>query len=138
LDRDSCQNLGYHYFTGYGLVHDQTRSAALYHLGCDEDPGFNCLPLDHFYYEAPPYAGDEILEQWAEAAGAYVRACGANFAPGCFGMAKLIARSGNGVSHGEDIRRWLERAIALSPDYFMAHELMDRLDSGDLPEEPIL
>jgi TPR repeat protein len=138
LDNDSCQNLAWHYAHGFGLETDFVRSAALYQLACGDAAGFNCFMIPSAHYAAPPYEGSEIRSEWSEAAGAYDRACKADFAPGCFGLARLIARGGQGRKHEPQIRALLEKAIELEPDYPVATELLRRVDAGELPTDAIL
>lgn len=138
LDYDSCQNLAYHYDHAFGLERDQVRASALYHLACNDDPGFECVFLGRAAYQAPNYRGGEVLDQWRMAAGSYVRACRADFAMGCFGMARLIAKSGGATEHGDQIRSYLEQALALTPGMPIAVELLRRLDAGEMPSTPVL
>ncbi len=138
LDYDSCQNLAWHYDHGFGLDRDSVRSAALYQLACNDDAGFECMFVPRSAYQSPLYRGDEVLDQWRMAAGAYVRACDDGLAMGCFAMARLIAKSGNGLSHAAKVRSYLERALAITPGLPIAVELLRRLDAGEMPREPVL
>jgi TPR repeat protein len=137
MDYDSCQNLAWHYDHAFGVERDQVRSAALYQLACNDNAGYDCMFVPRSAYQSPLYRGDEVLDDWRMAAGAYVRACDQGLAMGCFGMARLIAKSGNGVQHGDKMRDYLEQALAITPGLPIAVELMRRLDAGELPPEPI-
>ena len=138
LDYDSCQNLAWHYDHGFGVERDSVRSAALYQLACNDNASYDCIFVPRSAYQSPSYRGDEVLDDWRMAAGAYVRACDAALAMGCFGMARLIAKSGNGVRHGDKVRSYLEQALAITPGLPIAVELLRRLDAGELPAEPVL
>lgn len=135
LDRDSCQTLGFHYEYGFGVEADPVRSAALYAVGCDDDPGLNCPNLSSGHFAAPAYEADDVHPAWATAAGVYQRACDAGFAPGCFGLARVIARSGQGRAHAAKMRSLLETALRLEPGHPMATELLRRVDAGELPNK---
>lgn len=110
----------------------------LYAIGCDDDPGLNCPHLSSGHFAAPPYRADDIHRAWAKMAALYQRGCDADFAPGCFGLARVIARSGRGLQHPERMRELLEKALRLEPEHAMATELLRRVNAGELPTEPML
>lgn len=132
---DSCQNLAWHYAHGFGLKTDFVRSAALYQLACNDNAAFECFIVPAAHRASRPYSGREVLH-WREAAGAYERACNADLAHGCFAMARLIAKSGNGAKYDDRMRELLNRAIALDPDHVAAIELLRIADAGELPASP--
>jgi hypothetical protein len=137
LDRDSCQNLAWHYDHGFGFETNRVRGSALYHLACDDDPGFVCPMVPGNAIAAKPDRNAPVSKQWQRAAGAYRAACDDGLAMGCFGYARLIAKSGKGSSEGPEMRDWLGKALALSPGMPIATELLRRLDAGELPATPI-
>lgn len=138
LHWDSCQNLAWHYAHGYGAKIDYVRSAALYQLACGDNAAMSCMFVPSAHRSSPPYKGREIHKNFREAGGAYKRACDADFAPGCFGLARLIAMSGNGKSDSAMMRGLLEKAVRLDPDNMAAKDLIGRLERGDVPDRPIL
>lgn len=138
LNRDSCQTLGFHYEYGFGVEADSLKSAVLYEIGCDDDPGFNCPHLSSGHFAGPPYTTDDVHPAWATAASVYQRACDADFAPACFGLARVIARSGRGPANLERMRALLEKALVLDPGHARATELLRRVGAGELPTEPLL
>jgi uncharacterized protein len=138
LDRNSCQNLAWHYDHGFGLERNSVRGSALYHLACDDDPGFKCPMIPGGAIAAKPDRGAPVLDQWRRAAGAYHAACEDGLAMGCLGYAKLIARSGRGSSDGAVMRVWLDKALALSPGMPIATELLRRLDAAELPTAAVM
>jgi hypothetical protein len=137
LDRDSCQNLAWHYDHGFGLELNRLRGSALYHLACDDEPGFVCPMVPGSAIAAKPDREAPVSKQWQRAAGAYRAACEDGLAMGCFGYARLIAKSGRGRSDGGAMRAWLDKALTLSPGMPIATELLRRLDAGELPKEPL-
>jgi TPR repeat protein len=137
FDRDSCQNLAWHYDHGFGLETNRVRGSALYHLACDDDPGFICPMVPGSAVAAQPDRKAPVSKELQRAAGAYRAACDDGLAMGCFGYARLVARSGGGASDTAVIRNWLEKALTLSPEMPIATELMRRLDAGELPKSPI-
>lgn len=137
MDRDSCQNLAWHYDHGFGLDRNTVRGSALYHLACDDDPGFICPMVPGSAIAAKPDRAAPVRDQWRRAAGAYSAACEDGLAMGCFGYAKLIARSGKGARESATMRAWLGKALALSPGLPIATELMRRVEAGELPAAPI-
>ncbi|MBD3728533.1 MAG: sel1 repeat family protein [Sphingomonadales bacterium] len=137
LDRDSCQNLAWHYAHGFGVKTDLRKSAVLYQLACDDDAGFNCPFIPATHIRPAPYSGSAVANEWRAAAGTYEQACHADFAPGCFGLARLIARSGKGAEHADQMRSLLEKAIRLEPDFVIAWELLRRVDAGELPDAKV-
>jgi hypothetical protein len=138
LDRDSCQTLGFHYEYGFGVEPDPLKSAALYGIGCDDDPGLNCPHLSPGHFAGARYTAGDVHPSWTIAAGVYQRACDADFAQGCFGLARVIARSGQGPAHADRMRALLEKALRLEPAYPRATELLRRVDAGELPSRPLL
>lgn len=137
FDRDSCQNLAWHYDHGFGLETNRVRGSALYHLACDDDPGFICPMVPGSAIAAKPDRDAPVSSQWRRAAGAYRAACDDGLAMGCFGYAKLIARSGKGASESAAMRAWLGKALTLSPGLPIAAELLRRVEAGELPAAPI-
>jgi len=137
FDRDSCQNLAWHYDHGFGVETNRVRGSALYHLACDDEPGFVCPMVPGSAIAARPDRDAPVLKQWRNAAGAYRAACDDGLAIGCFGYARLIARSGRGAAEGAEIRAWLGKALALSPGMPIATELLRRIEAGELPAAPI-
>lgn len=137
FDRDSCQNLAWHYDHGFGFATNRVRGSALYHLACDDDPGFVCPMVPGSAIAARPDRDAPVPDQWRRAAGAYRAACEDGLAMGCFGYAKLIARSGKGANETVAMRAWLDKALALSPGMPIATELLRRLGAGELPTAPI-
>lgn len=137
LDRDSCQNLAWHYDHGFGVETNRLRGSALYHLACDDDPGFVCPMVPGSAIAARPDREAPVSKQWQRAAGAYRAACEDGLAMGCFGYARLIAVSGRGGSDAAAMREWLGKALTLSPGMPIATELLRRLDAGELPAAPI-
>lgn len=138
LDRDSCSNLGFHYEYGFGVEPDSLKAAVLYELACDDDPGLNCIHLSSGHFAGPPYTAGDVHPEWATAASVYQRACDADFASACFGLARVIARSGRGLQNPERMRALLEKTLALDPGHAKATELLRRVDAKELPTEPLL
>jgi TPR repeat protein len=138
LDRKSCSNLGFHYEYGFGVEPDSLKAAVFYELGCDDDAGLNCIHLSSGHFAGPPYTGDDVHPAWATAASVYQRSCDADFAAACFGLARVIARSGRGLQNAERMRALLEKALALDPSHAKATELLRRVGTKELPTEPLL
>lgn len=137
FDRDSCQNLAWHYDHAFGLEINRIRSSALYHLACDDDPGFVCPMIPGRAVVAMPDKRAPVPEDWQRAAGAYRAGCDDGLAVACFGYARLIGKTGRGASESAAMREWLEKALALSPGMPIATELLRRLEAGELPKEPV-
>jgi uncharacterized protein len=137
LDRDSCQNLAWHYDHGFGLESNRVRGSALYHLACDDDPGFVCPMIPGSAIAAQPDREAPVIKEWQRAAGAYRAACDDGLAMGCFGYARLIAKSGRGASESAVMREWLGKALTFSPGMPIAADLLRRVDAGALPEAPL-
>lgn len=137
MDYDSCQNLAWHYDHGFGLETNKVRGAALYHLACDDDPGFLCPMVRGSAIAASPDRKAPVQREWQRAAGAYRAACDDGLAMGCFGYARLIAKSGRGKQEAETMRSLLSRALTLSPGMPIATELLRRVDAGELPAAPL-
>lgn len=137
LDYDSCQNLAWHYDHGFGLETNRVRGSALYHLACDDVPGLVCPFVPGSAIAAKPDRKAPVLRDWQHAAGAYRAACDDGLAMGCFGYARLIAKSGRGAKEAETMRSWLGRALALSPGMPIATELLRRVDAGEMPAAPL-
>lgn len=137
MDRDSCQNLAWHYDHGFGFATNRVRGSALYHLACDDDPGFVCPMVPGSAIAARPDRYAPVSRQWQRAAGAYRAACEDGLAMGCFGYARLIAKSGKGESEGAAMREWLGKALSLSPGMPVATELLRRVEAGELPPAPL-
>lgn len=137
LDRDSCQNLAWHYDHGFGFETNRVRGSALYHLACDDEPGFACPMVPGSAIAAKPDRDAPVSKQWQRAAGAYRAACDDGLAMACFGYARLIAKSGRGRSDGAAMRAWLDKALTLSPGMPIAAELLRRLEAGELPTDPL-
>ncbi len=137
LDRDSCQNLAWHYDHGFGFPTNRVRGSALYHIACDDDPGFVCPMVPGSAVTAQPDRKAAVSKDLQHAAGAYRAACDDGLAMGCFGYARLIAVSGRGMTDADAMRQWLGKALALSPGMPIATELLRRLDAGELPAEPL-